>query len=207
MKTSNTNFSDKINRKYDIYEFRHASTLLRYDFPEEHGQLVDLLDDFEITYEDITTPGGRKSPIAKKFDDALYKKGWVEKYWDIDIVIDGVKHPSPTHKVDYFKNKVAVELEWNNKDPFYDRDLNNFRLLHQLDVISVGVIVTRADELQSLFVELEKGSSYGASTTRVGKLLPKIVGGGAAETPLLVFAITKEACKPSVKELVDEAKQ
>jgi len=36
---------------------------------------------------------------------------------------------TPTHKVDCFKNRVALEIEWNNKDPFFDRDRNNFRLL------------------------------------------------------------------------------
>lgn len=207
MKKSNSNFSDKINHKFDIYEYRHAGTLLKYDFPREYEQLVELLESFQITHEDILTPGGRKSPIAQKFDDELYRNGWEEKQWDVIVTIDGQSFPSPTHKVDYFRNEVAVELEWNNKDPFYDRDLNNFRLLHELDVISVGVIVTRADELQQLFVELGKGSSYGASTTRVGKLTPKIIGGGAAETPLLVFAINKNSCKPSLVQELHDATQ
>lgn len=207
MKKSNKNFSDLINERFDIYEYRHAGTLLRYDFPNEYSQLTELLENFQITYDDILTPGGRKSPIAQKFDDNLYANGWEEKKWDIAVSIDGKDFPSPTHKVDYYRNKVAVELEWNNKDPFYDRDLNNFRLLHQLDVISVGIIVTRADELQELFIELKKGSSYGASTTRAGKLIPKIVGGGAAETPLLVFAIKKAACVPSLAHLADSTEQ
>lgn len=206
MKQPNKNFSEEINRKYDIYEFRHASTLLKTDFPAQYEQLTELLEKFEVSYDDILKAGGRKSPIAQKFDDELYEKGWEEKQWDVDVVIDGKGRRSPTHKVDYYKDRVAVELEWNNKDPFYDRDLNNFRLLHELDVISVGIIVTRASELQHLFTELQKGSSYGASTTHVGKLLPKIRGGGAAETPLLVFAITKEACKPGVQHLVDDTK-
>jgi hypothetical protein len=201
---SNKHFSELVNTKYDIYEFRYAGTIFRHEYPEEFSQLTTLLEKFQITHEDILTPGGRKSSIAQKFDDELYSNGWEEKQWDIDIVIDGASHDSPTHKVDYFKNKVAIELEWNNKDPFYDRDLNNFRLLHELDVISVGIIVTRADELQGLFNELGRGASYGASTTRVGKLLPKIMGGGAAETPLLVFAIRKEACVETVQELVDK---
>lgn len=124
------------------------------------------------------------------------------KKWDISIDIDSLKNPSPTHKVDYYKNRVAVELEWNNKDPFYDRDLNNFRLLHQLGVISLGIIVTRADELQQLFDQLGKGQSYGASTTHVSKLLPKIIGGGSAECPILVFAIKKNAC---VKEILKKS--
>ena len=49
----------------------------------------------------------------------------MEKSFDTKIVVDLHEMASPTHKVDCFKNKVALEIEWNNKDPFYDRDLNN----------------------------------------------------------------------------------
>ena len=83
-----------------------------------------------------------------------------------------------------FKGRVALEVEWNNKDPFYDRDLNNFRLLFDLRVIEVGVIVTRATELQSLFVEVGRDkSSYGASTTHLDKLLPRMEGGWGRRLP------------------------
>jgi hypothetical protein len=98
---------------------------------------------------------------------------------------------SPTHKVDCFKNRVALEIEWNNKDPFYDRDLNNFRLLFDLRAISVGVIVTRADHLQEIFDGLGKGSYYGASTTHMSKLLPRIEGGSGGGCPILVFGMTR----------------
>lgn len=84
---------------------------------------------------------------------------------------------------------MALEIEWNNKDPFFDRDLNNFRLLFDLRAVSVGVIITRCDELQDIFRKIGRGSSYGASTTHMSKLLPKIEGGGAAGCPLLVFGI------------------
>ena len=33
---------------------------------------------------------------------------------------------------------IALELEWNNKTEFYDRDLNNFRLLFDLRVALAG---------------------------------------------------------------------
>ena len=128
-----------------------------------------------------------------KFDAALYGFGWEEKKWDTRIVIDGKGSSSPTHSVDYYKNNIAIELEWNNKDPFYDRDLNNFRLLHQLDVISVGIIQLVQVNSRDLINDLGKGASYGASTTHLKKLMPKIVGGGAAECPLLIFAISKNA--------------
>lgn len=89
------------------------------------------------------------------------------------------------------KNRVALEIEWNNKDPFFDRDLNNFRLLFELRAVSVGVIITRSDELQDIFNALGRGSSYGNSTTHMSKLLSRIEGGGGAGCPLLVFGIRK----------------
>lgn len=39
--------------------------------------------------------------------------------------------------------------------------------------------------------ELNRGSSYGASTTHMSKLLPRIEGGGGGGCPLLVFGISK----------------
>jgi len=50
-----------------------------------------------------------------------------------------------------------------------------------LRAISVGVIITRCDELQDIFNKLGRGSSYGASTTHMGKLLPRIEGGSGAD--------------------------
>ena len=70
--------------------------------------------------------------------------------------MDGNETDTPTHKVDCFRNRIALEIEWNNKDPFYDRDLNNFRLLFDLRAISVGVIITRCDDLQDIFNEAGK---------------------------------------------------
>ena len=93
--------------------------------------------------------------------------------------------------MDCFKGRIALEIEWNNKDPFFDRDLNNFRLLFDLRVISIGIIITRCDELQHVFNALGRGASYGASTTHMAKLLPRIEGGGGAGYPLLVFGIKR----------------
>lgn len=84
-----------------------------------------------------------------------------------------------------------------NKDPFYDRDLNNFRLLYDLRVADVGVIVTRATSLQSWMYRNAKTmfgreqSTYGISTTHFDKLEPRILGGGAGGCPVLVFAMTQ----------------
>ena len=100
--------------------------------------------------------------------------------------------------MDCFKNQVGIEIEWkwNNKDPFFDRDLNNFRLLFDLRAMSVGVIITRSDQLQEIFDSLGRGNSYGASTTHMSKLLPRLAGGGGAGCPVLVIGITQQQYTP-----------
>mgnify|MGYP001305614936 CR=1 FL=1 len=136
--------------------------------------------------------GGNKGNIAKRIDGELFLRGWRETQFHTAIKVDGVERASPTHKVDCFKGRVALEVEWNSKDSVYDRDLNNFRLLFDLRAISVGVIITRCDELQDVFKTLGRGASYGASTTHVGKLLPRIEGGSGAGCPLLIIGISKK---------------
>ncbi len=184
-------FPSHIRENYEIHEWRHASAILRSDFPTEYGDICDVLTRFRFLKSWINVGGGRKSKVAEWLDTELSRKGWVPKNFDTRIVVDGVERVSPTHEVDCYKNAVALEIEWNNKDPFYDRDLNNFRLLFELRVISVGVIITRTDELQGIFQSIGRGSSYGASTTHMSKLLPRVHGGGGAGCPLLVFGIKR----------------
>jgi hypothetical protein len=185
-------FPETIRTRYEIHEWRHASSILQHDFPIEYAEICDVLERFRLCKTFITTPGGGKSQVSGWLDGELARYGWLEKVFDTSVVVDGNAMVSPTHAVDCYKNRVALEIEWNNKDPFFDRDLNNFRLLFELRVISVGVIITRADSLQSIFDRLGRGKSFGSSTTHMNKLLPKIEGGGGGGCPILVFGIQEE---------------
>lgn len=180
-----------IRENYEVHEWKHACAILKEDFPQEWQDILDLLTTFRLRKTWIVNPGGSKSQVSTFIDNFLYQRGWVEKQFATQVVIDGVTLDSPTHKVDCVKNRIALEIEWNNKDPFFDRDLNNFRLLFDLRAISVGVIITRCDELQDIFKALSRGSSYGVSTTHMIKLLPRIQGGSGAGCPLLVVGISK----------------
>lgn len=180
-----------VSEHYECHEWKHASAILTQDFPEEWQDVMDVLTEFRLPRSWIVNPGGSKSQVSKFIDRFLTRRGWRETKFETGIVVDGVTLNSPTHKVDCFRNGVALEIEWNNKDPFFDRDLNNFRLLFDLRVVSVGIILTRADELQGIFDALGRGSSYGNSTTHMSKLLPRVAGGSGAGCPLLVFGIRK----------------
>ena len=179
---------------YAVHDWRNGLAVLKHANPEEWEEIVAVLREFRLHHTEIATPGGGKSLVANRLDGALKRRGWKAKRFNTRITVDGTEHPSPTHEVDMFKGRVALEVEWNNKDPFYDRDLNNFRLLFDLRVIEVGVIVTRATELQGLFVEVGRDKqSYGASTTHLDKLLPRMEGGGGGGCPVVAFAIKRAA--------------
>lgn len=181
-----------LRENYEVREWRHAVAVLTLDFPEEWAEIVAVLSEFRLFRSEILKPGGRKSGVSTRIDEALTGLGWTEQCFETKIVVDDTVLESPTHKVDCYKNGVGLEIEWNNKDPFYDRDLNNFRLLFDLRTVHVGVIVTRSDQLQEIFDELGRGDSYGASTTHMSKLLPRLEGGGGGGCPVLVLGITRK---------------
>ena len=179
-----------IRNTYEIHEWRNASVILNVVHPNEWADLITVLGTFQLKHSSIITGGGNKSRVAAAFDSHLYALGWVKMTFNTNVTVNQTSYPVPTHEGDCFKNEIAVEVEWNNKDPFYDRDLNNFRLLFDLRTVDVGIIITRTDDLQSIFESIGRGSSYGASTTHMSKLLPKIDGGGAGGCPVIVFGIS-----------------
>lgn len=176
---------------YEVHEWRNAVGVLQTACPKEWCEIQAALRAFNLMRSEVLEKGKNRSKVVDRLERPLKSAGWVEKLFNTAIVVDDVERPSPTHKVDCFKGRVALEVEWNNKDPFYDRDLNNFRLLFDLRVIDVGVIVTRRSELQSIFDALGRGKSYGNSTTHMGKLLPRLHGGSGGGCPIVVFGISK----------------
>lgn len=156
-------------------EFRaHAKAILDVDFPKALDEIEDILLGLTIPIEEIIGSGGGEAKGTQRLRRALDKKGWHKHEFKIVKLVDGHERESISHEVDHVKvaNEeavVALEIEWNNKDPFFDRDLENFKRLHAEGAISVGVIITRGtslqDEIRSLvrrFVELHKIDSFAA---------------------------------------------
>lgn len=199
---------DFVRNHYEVHEWRHAGAILAHDFPIEWQDIIETLNGFRLLKQEIMTPGGNDSAIAKRLNGPLRTRGWAERGFRTREIVEHIERAagprqetrivqqdemeSRTHKVDCFKHEVAVEVEWNNKDPFFARDLSNFRLLYDLRVASLGIIITRCDDLQNIFNALGRGSSYGASTTHMSKLLPHLYGGAAGGCPVLVFGISQK---------------
>lgn len=185
---------------------RYADVILANAFPNLFQQLLSSLTRFRIDFAgEIVTGGGGRAKHTARFDASLYEQGWRKHNVRIEKRIDDRPiFRTPTHEIDVFRlgddndyPGVAVEMEWNNKDPFYHRDLNNFAGLHGEGVIAVGVIVTRGPRLQDRLEACAaaghyKKSKYGKTTTHWDKLVPTVNLGGGGQCPLLLIGIEPE---------------
>ena len=177
--------------RYETWDYKHAAAILANEFPKEFKEICDVLKKFRFSKEDILASGGNESNIPKRFS-SLLGKNWAPKNLSAEMLVDGIVVKMDTHKIDYCQGRVAFDLEWNSKDQTFDRDLYAFRAFYEYDRISVGVIVTRSEELNDLFKSLGIMSKYGASTTWTGKLLPRLNAGRNGGCQVLVFGITSK---------------
>ena len=177
---------------YEIYEYRHAAALLYSEFPTLYSEICETLRVFRLSKSQLLKSGGNESEIPKTFSRLLRPKDWKEGKLSASLLVDNQTIQQDTHKIDFIKGRVAFDLEWNSKDQTFDRDLFAFRTFFDYDKISVGILVTRSEQLNPIFQELGIIHKYGASTTHMGKLIPRLKAGRGGGCPLLVFGITKK---------------
>ena len=199
--------------KFEFRNYGHALEILHDAFPEEWKELQECLRRLKLTVADIKKAGGNESPIPKKFDDVLYPYGWREIRISGDLMVK--KYPRQVvqrrgrfatepfeteliegyidgHNIDFLKNRVAFDLEWNSKDQTFDRDLLAMRTYFDCGLIDVGIIVTRAAELNDIFKQENIIAKYGASTTWMGKLTYRLDSRRNGGCPILAVGIRKE---------------
>jgi hypothetical protein len=181
---------EDIKELYEIHDYKHAAAILANEFPDQFNEICSALRTFKLTEENITARGGSESQIPKNVSNILRPLGWKEGQLKAKLMVDEEVINFDTHKIDYVKGRVAFDLEWNSKDQTYDRDLYAFRAFFDYNKISVGVLLTRSNQLDPLFKRLRVFSKYGASTTQMAKLLPRLNSGRNGGCPVLVFGIT-----------------
>ena len=203
--------------KFEFQNYGHALEILNEAFPEEWKEIQGCLEKLSISIDDIKAAGGNETAIPRKFDDVLYPLGWREIRITGDLLVK--LYPRKTnqrgrfekepfeeksiegyidgHNIDFIKGKVAFDLEWNSKDQTFDRDLLAMRTYFDCGLIEVGIIVTRAEELNDIFKEV-KGEAgkplikkYGASTTWMGKLEYRLKSRRNGGCPILAIGIKK----------------
>lgn len=212
-------FDAQLLKKFEIFSYRNAATVLSTSYPEHFSQIVSALKNFNISRDLIRQPGGSKGPIAKYVDTLFTEnEGWRETRITADLhvqLMDAKKRGTQIssyvregfldgHRIDFLNDRVALDLEWNSKDQTYDRDLYAFSAFYDAGAIDVGVILTRGTSLdtsyfRSLGKVLNKDGTegkddvyrkFGASTTWMGKLLYRLDAGRNGGCPVLAIGIT-----------------
>jgi hypothetical protein len=195
---------DDIMELYEVHNYRHAAEVLATGCREEFEELVGALRKFRLATTDILAKGGNESQIPKRVASLLRPLRWYETRIRGDLVVtietygeEGIDRTETRlddfmdgHKIDFVKNRVAFDLEWNSKDQTFDRDLYAFRAFHEAGVISAAVLLTRSESLNEVFKALKVMHKYGASTTWMGKLLYRLKAGRNGGCPVLVLGIT-----------------
>lgn len=221
--------------KFEFYNYNHAVEIITQAFPEEWSNIVTCLRKLDITVDDLRESGGNETKIPKKFDDILYPYGWEEIRISGDLHIKFYRRQADQrghyprepfeecitegyidgHNIDFLKNRVAFDLEWNSKDQTFDRDLLAMRTYYDCNIISAGIIVTRSQELNDVFrtvYDFDKISGiwkpimrkYGASTTWMGKLLYRLESRRNGGCPILAIGIKKKCISDWREGYVDE---
>ncbi len=207
---------EAVLNRYEVFSYRNAAGILKNSFPEQFTDIVTALTALTITSQQIRTPGGSKSEIAK-YVDTLFGEDWLETRISADLHVKLMPPKGDQifssyvregyldgHRIDFVKDRVAVDLEWNSKDQTYDRDLYAFSAFYEAGAIDVGVIITRGSSMNNEFfrsmgkVLAKDGSDgagdvykkYGASTTWMGKLLYRLDAGRNGGCPVLAIGIT-----------------
>ena len=154
---------------FDIDAKNHALAILTTDFPAPLEELCDTLLSFRISCTELIRSGGGEASSTQRLRRALAEREWVKRKVVVKKVVDGQEKASVTHEIDHVRDDangaLALEIEWNNKDPFFDRDLENFKRLHAEGAISAGIVVTRGASMQSSMREIILGCAKARGIT------------------------------------------
>ena len=149
---------DLVSAGFDTEATNHAEAVLTRDFPREYEALCRVLLDTKIACTELLQGGGGEAPPTRRLRETLNAAGWKKRNVNVTKSVDGIERSSTTHEIDHVldcaQGTLALEIEWNNKDPFFDRDLENFHRLHADGAISVGIVVTRGESLQDAMPKL-----------------------------------------------------
>lgn len=208
-------------RRYTFAETRNAAKILHATNLDAFAQFVEALREFHLTHNDLVTPGGQESDLAARMNNGFRSRGWREARVDTLVRLsltlspwgtDTAKLPSSItetinrgYKVDNFRGRVALDVEWNAKDGNLDRDISAYRALYDAALIDMGVLISRTLSLRDLArkVGLERGMPVEkakrllntTTTTNDVKLIPRLTRGDAGGCPVLAIFICNETAE------------
>ena len=166
--------SDLERAGFDVQTVNHALAVLTTDFSELLEELCGVLLDFTVADVELIRGGGGEAHSTQRLRRSLTERGWIKRNIVIRKTVDDIERAAISHEIDHVRRSdegaIALEIEWNNKDPFFDRDLENFQRLHSEGAISVGIIVTRGRSLQENMVQIVEACAINHGVRGFGDL-------------------------------------
>jgi hypothetical protein len=157
-------FEELREKGWNIKDINHGLVISETLFKEEMDSLARTLSKFKLSTEDHFIKGGggesdQTSHLSKKF----YDEGWVKNKVSVmnkiifENKFDEMTDQGSTYEIDHIGSndvgeKFALEIEWNKKAEFLDRDFLNFEKLWELGVMDLGIIITRGIDLDNAIV-------------------------------------------------------
>jgi len=216
---------EDILTRYEFMETRNAAAVLESTNKIAFSELCDVLRRFSLQKSDLTDAGGNESKLAARLNTSFRERGWRETRADVETTMSLTTFPygpngekdvitvprsavsAEGFKVDNFKDRVALDVEWNAKDGNLDRDVGAYRAWYDLALIDVGVLITRTQEdLRSLAFQLaisagvpEKDAKKRmgtTTTTNFTKLRPRLKRGDGGGCPILAVGICSRTMGP-----------
>jgi hypothetical protein len=168
---------DQLREKgFEVLVLHHAEAILTLDMGVAAQEIEDILAKIRIPAEELIRGGGGEGLLTQRLRNDLTNAGWKKHNFQIDKIVDGIPKESTSHEIDHVKIfngwTFALEIEWNNKDPFYDRDLENFKRLHTEGAISIGGIITRGKSLHEGMRDIMERLAIKNKIDRLEKLIP-----------------------------------
>jgi hypothetical protein len=116
-------FEDLIRKGFQIEFHGHAKAILSVDFPEAVCELASVLEHVTIPIQEIIGSGGGETKGTQRLRKALAGAHWNKVNFLVEKKINGITREAKSHEVDHVRefpnnNMLALEIEWNNKDPF-----------------------------------------------------------------------------------------
>jgi hypothetical protein len=147
-------------RGFDILALHHAEAIISRDMPEAEVEIEQALLSLDIPITEIVAGGGGEAGLTQRLRRGLAERNWRKRNIQVRKLVRWGEDQAErevaalSHEIDHVKGFgqepwiFALEIEWNNKDPFFDRDLESFKRLHAEGAVSVGGIITRGESLQ-----------------------------------------------------------
>ena len=196
---------------YEVLFTRFSDSIINDHFKEAVGELTEVLNNFRIKESQIIQGGGGLSSITQALANLLNSYGWIKAKIESEHHVRGKFLTSESHEIDHYKSfergNLGLEIEWNNKDPFYDRDLENFRKLHQIGELSIGIIITRGISLQEELYHVIRRFLLSIYPFDLNRLMESIsLSDGAKTTIKKLISLSKDESLNKIASVIYSSK-